>query len=313
MTCRSIQTQLILCEEPMRILIVAKQSKYEWEQQKFGLTHDELVKKYSSERANLDAILSSHEKQLQVRECLTRVVPNSSMCLMDKAPNFLDDADAPAKDYYDLIIVLGGDNSFTYVSHWAKDIPILGVNSDPERSVGCLTRWAINDDQDVFDMVEMLDFGEFDIKSWTRLGATIDGRIITPATSEYFLGEQMRKNMSRHILVHNGVEHEQKCSGIIFATGAGSTGWYRSATRKDSWSVEDKLARFAITEPYNAPVMHGEIKEGDEVILYSLNDSEGYVSVDSWEEEAFTRGSEARIYLGPSLNIVTPRNEQDGK
>ena len=301
----------------MRILIVAKQSKYEFEQQKFGLSHDELVKKYSKERANLNAILSSHEKQLQVRECLTRIVPNSSICLMDKAPNFLDDADAPAKDYYDLIIVLGGDNSFTYVSnyisnYWLNNIPILGVNSDPERSVGCLTRWAINNDQDVFDMVEMLDFGEFDIKSWTRLGATIDGRLITPATSEYFFGERMRKNMSRHILVYKGVEHEQKCSGIIFATGAGSTGWYRSATRGDTWEVEERIARFATTEPYNSPVMHGEIEEGEEIVLYSLNDSEGYVSVDSWEEEPFTRGSEARIHLGEPLNIVTPRKSQDG-
>ncbi|KKL61424.1 hypothetical protein LCGC14_2195470, partial [marine sediment metagenome] len=241
----------------------------------------------------------------------------SSMCLMDKTSNFLDDADAPAKDYYDLIIVLGGDNSFTYVSnyvsnYWSSDIPILGVNSDPERSVGCLTRWAINDDQDVFDMVEMLDFGEFDIKSWTRLGATVDGKLITPATSEYFFGERMRKNISRHILVYKGVEHEQKCSGIIFSTGAGSTGWYHSATRGDTWGAEERIARFVTTEPYNAPMMCGEIEEGEEIILYSLNDDEGMVSVDSWEEEPFTRGSEARIHLGEPLNIVTPRKSQDG-
>lgn len=294
----------------MRILIVAKQSKYEWEQQKFDLSHDELVKKYSKERANLDAILSSHEKQLQVRECITKVVPNSFMCLMDQAPNFLDDADAPAKERYDLIIVLGGDNSFTYVSSWAQDIPILGVNSDPERSVGCLTRFVINDDNDVFDLVEMLDFGEFDIKSWTRLGATIDGELIASATSEYFFGERMRKNMSRHILVYKGVEHEQKCSGIIFATGAGSTGWYRSVTRGESWSAEERKARFTITEPYNAPMMHGEIEDGEEVILYSLNDSEGCVSVDSWVEEPFIRGSEARVHLSEPLNIVIPKESE---
>ena len=117
--------------------------------------------------------------------------------------------------------------------------------------------------------------------------------------------------MSQYILVYKGVEHEQKCSGIIFATGAGSTGWYRSVTRDKPWSVEERKACFTITEPYNAPIMHGEIGEDEEVILYSLNDSEGYVSVDSWEEWAFTRGSEARIYLGDPLNIVTPK--ENGK
>jgi NAD kinase len=290
----------------MKILIVAKQSKYEWEQQKFNLSHDELVKKYNKERANLGAILSSHEKQLQVRGNFANVVPNATKCLMDQAPNFI------AKGKYDLIIVLGGDNSFTYVSHYANDIPILGVNSDPERSVGCLTRWSIGNNQDVFDLIEMLDFGEFDIKGWTRLNATINGKLITPATSEYFFGERMRKNMSRHVLVYNGVEHEQKCSGIIFATGCGSTGWYSSSTRNKPWSVEERKARFAITEPYNVPVMHGDIEKDDEIILYSLNDSAGYASADSWEEFEFTRGSEARIYLGAPLNVVIPKKEQDG-
>ena len=295
----------------MKILIVAKQSKYEWEKQKFNLSHDELVKKYSKERANLPAILESHEKQLHVREQFKNVMPDSTMCFMDQTSYYLN------KDEFDLVIVLGGDNSFTYVSHWLTDTPVLGVNSDPERSVGCLTRWSINDDSDIFDMVEMLDFNEYDIQDWTRLAATIDGKLITSASNEYFFGERIANKMSRHVLVHNGKEYEQKCSGILITTGSGSSGWYNSISGSmAAFDPTFQLGAFIVREPY-APVKdgcyHGEISLGDELTLYSLNDDEGHVSVDSWEEFAFTRGSEARICLGNPLRVVIPRGKQDEK
>lgn len=296
----------------MRKLIVIKQSKYEYEREKFNLSHDEIVKKYSKERANLDAILESHEKQLQVRNSILDIIPDSIICSMDDISQSIKEID----DKYDTIIIsVGGDNLFTYVTHSADCIPILGVNSDPERSVGCLTRWAIHNNKDVYDMVEMLDFGEFDIVNWTRLSATIDGKIITPATSEYFFGERLRNDMSRHVIVYKGMEYEQKCSGVIFATGAGSTGWYKSATRvirKKIWSAEEEKAHFVITEPYNSPVMYGEIEGDEEVIIYSLNDGDGIASVDSWETFPFTRGSKAKISLGEPLNIIIPRKNQNG-
>ena len=229
---------------------------------------------------------------------------------MYQAPDFLSN-DMIVQEGWDLIIVLGGDNSFTFVSHWDAGIPILGINSDPKRSVGCLTRLAISDSEDAYDLVEMLDFQEFDVVEWQRLSATIDGKLIVPATSEYFFGEKLRANMSRHVLVYQDMEIEQKSSGIIFATGAGSTGWYRSATKhsKETWAPEKKKAKFVITESYDSPVEHGELGPGEEVILYSLNDGEGYCSSDSWDEFAFTRGSEARVRLDRPLNVVVPRRK----
>lgn len=297
----------------MNILIVAKHSKYEWERKRLHLSHDELLAKYNKEHASLDAILRSHEKQISARENLAQILPSSTLIMMDvfQAANGLKGL-VELNSEINMVLVLGGDNSFTCVSHMVGDYPILGINSDPERSVGCLTRWSIENDEDIFNLVEAIDFENYVIEPWTRLEATINGKSVTPATSEYFFGERQRNHMSRHVIVHQGREFEQKCSGIIFATGAGSTGWYSSASRHPAWSPNGKFCGFAVTEMYSScpsdistPVVEC-ISPEEEIILYSLNDNEGLLSIDSWEEHNFCRGSEARIKVGRPLNVVVP-------
>jgi len=283
----------------VKILLISKHSKYEWERKQLSLTHDELVSKYNKERANLDAIMEAHEKQLHVRTTFKRVFTDSKFCMMHELSDTITD--------YDMVMVLGGDNAFTYVSHYIKNIPVLGINSDPDRSTGHLLKWSATDDQSIFDLAEVIDFHHYGISKWTRLEATIDGKVISPATSEYFFGERMRKNMSRHILVYRDKEYEQKCSGILFTTGAGSTGWAHSSSNIPPWDPSDKYAGFVVTEPYMSECNGGELLPGEELTLYSLNDSEGYASSDSWEEFEFMRGSEAKIYIGSPLNIMIPK------
>lgn len=296
----------------MNILVVAKHSKYEWERKRLNLSHEELVAKYSKEHANLDAILRSHEKQVSVRECLASTLPSSEMIMMDVLQSAQNINGLELNPEINMVLALGGDNSFTCVSHMVGSLPVLGINSDPERSVGCLTRWSINGDEDIFNLVEAIDFEDYVVEPWTRLEATVNGRKVTPATSEYFFGERQRNQMSRHVIVHKGKEYEQKCSGIIFATGAGSTGWYKSAGNRPPWGPSDRFCGFTVTEMYSttpsgisAPTSE-YISPGEEIILYSLNDSEGLLSIDSWEEYEFCRGSEARIQIGEPLNVVIP-------
>lgn len=288
----------------MKILIVAKHSKYEWEKKRLSLNHQGIMEKYAGEHANVEAILEAHEYQLKVRNLFDEVMPHAYMTMMDMLDGTIEG--------YDLVIVLGGDNSFTYVSHYVGNIPILGVNSDPKRSEGYITQWAIEEDQDVFDLVECLDFDHLNVEDWARLEVTVNGKILPPATSEIYLGERQRNNMSRHVLEYEGSKYEQKCSGLVVATGAGSTGWYRSANRElNSWDVTAEQAKFVVTEPYNiaARLNYTGIIGGQyspEITVHSLNDSEGIVSIDSWEEFAFGRGATAKIFLGAPLHVAFP-------
>jgi len=258
-------------------------------------------------KADLNKILRSHDHQLKVRDDFKNIMSNSHMVMM----NVLD---GPIEGY-DIVIVLGGDDSFKYVSHYVKDIPLLGVNSDPDNSEGYLTRWQVRSLKDVIDLIEQLDFNEYSIEKWTRLQATVNDEVIQSATSEYFLGKNRRLSMSRHVLVYRGKEYEQKCSGIIVATGAGSTGWLDSAAGManiDTWDPTLNEAGFVITEGYKVGETWDEghrwgvIGPDEEIILHSLNNNDGIIGVDSWEEFDFNRGTETRISLGEPLHIIVP-------
>lgn len=290
----------------MNILIVAKQSKVEYEQSKFGLSYGGLVAKYRAEHADLGAILESHERQVVCRQRLRELLPDADLLLMDALT-------APVEDY-EMVISFGGDNCFTYTSHYVGRIPLVGMNSDPAKSTGALCAWS---SRDLEDAVARITRGDYAIEGWPLLEAEIDGTPIAKATSEYFFGERLRKDMSRHVLAYRGKEYEQKSSGLIVATGAGSTGWYHSSNRHaypegNTFPKTERKAAFVVTEPFRwqtrpDDVFAGDVLPGEELVLHSLNDGEGYAIADSWDEYDFSRGKEARIRLSAdSLNVVVP-------
>ena len=290
----------------MKILIVAKESKYEWERKKLGLSHEGLIKKYSAEGANLEAILKGHERQTESLAKLVQLLPDADTIKMSE----LKDKIAG----YDLVIAFGGDNSFQLISHYIREAPIMGINSDPERSTGALCAWSASRLEEV---VSAIKNSAFTIENWTKLDATIDGVPLTQATSEYFFGEDRRKDMSRHVMVYRGKTFEQKSSGIIIATGAGSTGWYDSAGRyifqkSNKVPKTEQRAVFVITEPYHPKaddVLAGELLPGEVLVIYSLNDAKGYATTDSWEEYDFSRGKKAAIQLSDTpLRVAVPRS-----
>ena len=284
-----------------KILIVTKQSKYEYERTKFGLTHEQLCAKYSAEHANLNGILESHDTQLAVRKALTARIPARVISMADLHDPITG---------YELVISLGGDNSFIYTTHFIEKTLVAGFNSDPKRSTGALCAW-----KDIDELVEKLAKSTAHREDWTRLEATINNKPILPATSEYFFGERSRKDMTRHVLEYRGKTIEQKNSGIIIATGAGSTGWYESAghylhPQGNRFPKDAPHAQFIATEPYlyerkNA-YNTGELSVGETLLIHSLNDSDGHASIDSWHDHPFTRGMTAKITIGQPLRVLTP-------
>lgn len=294
----------------MNILVVIKQSKYEWESLSAGITGDELIRTYSSEHANLNAIMHSHAEQLIARDAMRAAFPDATFCFMTDKLDFIPAA-------FEMIFVLGGDNSFTKVSHYINAAPVLGINSDPQRSSGHLLNWAINKPQDAYALRSIIDDGDYTIEDWTRLAATVNGKPVIAATSEYFLGERFRDKMSRHVLEYRGKSCEQKCSGLLVATGIGSTGWFKSVVGL-GWSKNEKIAMFGATELFESDLelqkkfdyyAAYELLPDEELVVHSLNDDDGCISVDAWDRYDFHRGSTARITIGSPLRVIVPNKE----
>jgi len=297
----------------MKTLIVTKHSKYEYEIEKFKLTHDELVAKYSKEHANLDAIINSHDAQITARKKLQELMPSATLMRMHDLKEQITD--------YDMIISFGGDNSFTYISHYVGNIPLAGINADPARSLGALCGWS---SQNLEQTIKNITDGTHAIQTWPLLSATVDDKIITPALSEYLFAEEKAKDMSRQVIVYRGKEYEQKGGGILAATGAGSTGWYSSVRHYLAQSIPpykktENSGVFIVREPFfsnnksveeqQQVLLNATLLPDEELHIYSLHDSHGIVTSDCWEDFDFNRGSKAVVKIGEKvLHTIVPVN-----
>ncbi|MBR9691772.1 hypothetical protein GOV06_03210 [Candidatus Woesearchaeota archaeon] len=108
------------------ILVVYKKSTFEL----YG-SHEDTVKFIQSNDPDAEAIKKSHEIQ---KKSLEKVV--DGLDKLDLNYNIIYRGDLTEITDKDLVISVGGDGTFLEVSHYVKDTPILGVNSDPEDSKG---------------------------------------------------------------------------------------------------------------------------------------------------------------------------------
>lgn len=289
-----------------KIVVVPKLSKYELDMHLLNLASDKIIDRYKKEGVDIDRILSSHERQKQELNKLKQLLPNALFISRDE---FTNDIATRA----DLVIAFGGDNHFQYVSHFINDKLILGINSDPVSSEGALTYFTVDSFSNELNNIKA---GKYNIEEWTRLGVYFNGNYVGLATSEVFIGEKERKNMSRHILEFGKKKEEQKCSGLIVATGTGATGWYDSSCRYlyengNKFSKIESSGRFLITEPYNGKhsnysMLEGKLNINEELLIHSLNDSSGIVTLDCIEEYKFNRGAHVKVKIGVSLKVIRP-------
>ncbi|MCP4849539.1 MAG: hypothetical protein GY899_16495 [Verrucomicrobiaceae bacterium] len=118
----------------------------------------------------------------------------------------------------DLAVTIGGDGTFLETSHFIDDqTPIIGVNSDPSRSVGFLSACNGSEFPEIF--AGLNDLPRLNL---TRARATINGNLTGPpilndilfsspnpaATTRYRIGERSFRN-----------------SGCLVSTASGSTAW----------------------------------------------------------------------------------------
>ncbi len=294
--------------EDKKILIVPKITKVEWDLHRLGFTEDKLKEFYKKENLNVERIFESHKRQKENLERIKNLIIGATIVNRDGLNKYII-------NNYDLIIAVGGDNHFQYVSHFLENTPILGINSDPSRSDGALMMVSSEELEKILPNI-LRDY--FEIENWTRLKISIDNKEIDElAISEIFIGEERRFNMSRNIIKVNGKSEEQKSSGLIIATGVGSTGWYNSACRYlfqegDIFSKSLKEARFLLTEPHNGrlsslKMTNGSIGEDEEIEIISLSDSSAYISIDSLKLIKLREGAKIKISIGEPLRVIRPK------
>ncbi|HOW36471.1 MAG TPA: NAD(+)/NADH kinase [Candidatus Omnitrophota bacterium] len=131
---------------------------------------------------------------------------------------------------FDFVISVGGDGTFLEAArHIGKQI-ILGVNSDPKRSVG---RFCSTDRKGFSKALASVLSGRCKISSLNRIRLKLNntGRTAN-VLNDILVCHKNPAAMSRYCFTINGVKEEQRSSGLWIATAAGSSGAIHSAGGK---------------------------------------------------------------------------------
>jgi hypothetical protein len=278
-----------------KAVLVPKATKVEHDMKRLGLTRDALVAYYREE--NAEVIFASHDRQRLMRRHVQDLLPEARVVEREALTR------EAVKDA-SLVIALGGDNHFIFATHFVEATPMLGINADRVRSHGGLL--AVTE-ENLEPVIARLRKGELAVESWPRLEVAIDGRPAGRATSEFLVGEAARRDMTRHVLRKNdGAEEEQKCSGLLISTGAGSTGWY--GVYGKPFGRTDPRARWVATETFPHGHVYaqatGELGPGDVLTVRSRNDARGAVSIDCLVDVAFDYGAVATFRLTEPLRVL---------
>ena len=224
----------------------------------------------------------------------------------------------------DLVLVLGQDGLVANVAKYAVGQPIVAVNPDPERFDGILLPFRPDDARET--VLATLD-GRVRVRAVTLAEARLgDGQRLL-AFNDLFIGA--RSHVSARYRLHwHGRDEPQSSSGVLVATGAGSTGWLSSvfhmvsgvaawsgaqAVRPPALAWEDRRLMFVVREPFvsrhsRADVVADVIEPGERLEIASAMPSGGVIFSDGIEADylAFDSGTTAVVSAaGEQAQLVT--------
>lgn len=154
---------------------------------------------------------------------------------------------------------LGGDGTFLKTASLISSnaLPILGVNTDPARSVGHLTSIPIpflERHKEIPRLVDFLERGNFKFDYKNRIRIQCKSQISESVKTTYALNEVFvaEKNLGSSTIFRLKADDSYlgkfKSSGLIISTGTGSTGWLYSAKRVTHGDVEACLRTLGFQE-----------------------------------------------------------------
>jgi hypothetical protein len=223
----------------------------------------------------------------------------------------------------DLVVIVGQDGLVPNTAKYLDGQWAIGVNPDPERYDGVLCRHPPAATEALL--------------RWTRSGGDagyrIERRVMAIAEredgqrllalNEIFVGHRSHQS-ARYRLSVDGAEERQSSSGVICATGTGSTGWARSIVEQRRITeplpapTEPRLAWF-VREPFPSVYTGTRLNFGflgpeRRMVIHSEMGRGGVVFADGIEADylTFLQGHSVRLTLArTTLNLVVPANEEE--
>ena len=287
---------------------------------------DELVARFSTAQQArfyieqsghaFEPIVAAHDTYYRAVEAFSKTLPR------DMKKHAIERGMVPqyAFEKDDLVVVIGQDGVVSNTAKYLDGQPILAINPNPALYDGVLLPFTVP--VAAKKIPQILD-GNSTIRDVTLASTTLtDGQSLL-AFNDFFVGARSHVS-ARYTLRHGDQEEFQSSSGIIIATGAGSTGWMKSVyagaagiiralggkvTPQEThselpWDTDHLL--FAVREPFPSQVtgtniVFGKITEATPLIIQSQMAQNGVIFSDGVEAHdlEFNSGADAPISIAP--------------
>ncbi|CAG2165249.1 unnamed protein product [Oppiella nova] len=182
---------------PKRALVLTKFSRYEFEKKRNpDLSEEQLITSLESRGSDYKRLISHHNIHKQSQDHITQCLKASG--IETKVVNRTEYTDKNI-EWADLIITSGGDGTFLMAASKVnnRNKPLIGVNSDPQRSVGhlCLPKRYSNN---FGEALRLLSDGHFKWKYRQRIRVILESENANEEPLE--LHEQQLKCLENRFL-----------------------------------------------------------------------------------------------------------------
>ncbi len=247
-----------------RIVLVWRRSRYA---ELLRTTLTESRARFELERAgaSLEPYLREHHAAQQALASIRAQLPidlATTMVERDELPHTLFRA-------HDVIIVCGPDGLFANLAQYVDDQPVIAVNPDPATVAGALMLHAPTAVRQLLDAVLA---GRQRVEYLPLACASRDGRPLLWAINDIFLGRPDQVS-ARYRISFAGRSEAQSSSGVIVATGVGSSGWMQAVRSQLHGMLgaaalhalpplpapSDATLAFVVREPFVSPTTQATI------------------------------------------------------
>jgi NAD kinase len=215
---------------------------------------------------------------------------------------------------HDLVVAVGQDGLIANVGKYLDGQPLAGVNPDPDNIDGALLPFTVE------TFVRVLPMAVADkqrLREATLAEATTSDGQILRGLNEIFVGVPTHQS-ARYRIRHATVDELQSSSGLIAATGTGSTGWLRSL-EGDS-AVFDPAAdqlHFVVREAwpgkgFAANLVKGQATRRAPLVIESRMDA-GVIFADGIEADPIRFDAGMTVTIAPSARRVRLLQDSHGR
>jgi len=218
-------------------------------------------------------------------------------------------ADVGAAHEFDLVVTLGGDGTLLWASHAVgADVPVIAINTAPRDSVGF---FCAGTKENIGDVLADAVAGRVRASRLARMRVDVDGKqVANRVLNDALFCHECPAATSRYLLTVDGVEEEQKSSGVWIGPAAGSTAAQRSAGGR-VLPVSSQRLQYVVREPYTPDgsryrFVRGLIAPGESLSMINkvrsgrlyLDGPHAAHVVEMGSQLAFTRSDEPLTLLG---------------